>query len=454
MVKSGRLNGWRHVVLASVLVGMLVGSNGTTWAIGTGAPALDALPLQDSVSQYGITWTFEKPSRVGQFITGDYYVVGPVTISAIDPKPGDGRNGSMLNPATGEYDGYDDRTINFRADLMATPPIPMIPGDSLVSTISHEKRGNKHVFPHNENSSSPLRTAAVLSCVAEPVAPDTFRSSYCGHQSRLYRFGDLRLDLLPSLEPTASVPDLALYERVFERPWIDHIYFWNSRMIHPTENMPDYGREIGRAVSNAALMLCCDFPLAKKRKLLIGFVQYGIDLQGAIEQGIKGWPGAGGFGNGRKWPILFAGILFGDEDMKHPKVEFGEDQQTAFGKSWTGANVVFAGQCPNVADRLAERGPYEHLHPSEWPGRMGEGYRRCCTSISWVGQALAARLMNATELWNHDAFFAYVDRWMTEDDTEHVRIIKEARGWEFSQAWNRQGQAWDAFVEEMWAKYR
>jgi hypothetical protein len=34
-----------------------------------------------------ITWTFDKPARVGQFINGDYYVVGPVTVTLIDPKP-------------------------------------------------------------------------------------------------------------------------------------------------------------------------------------------------------------------------------------------------------------------------------------------------------------------------------------------------------------------------------
>ena len=51
------------------------------------APELSALPLKDSVTQYGITWTFDKKVPVGQFINGDYYVVGPVTITAIDPKP-------------------------------------------------------------------------------------------------------------------------------------------------------------------------------------------------------------------------------------------------------------------------------------------------------------------------------------------------------------------------------
>ena len=50
-------------------------------------PKLEDLPLQESVSQYGITWTFEKPARVGQFVNGDWYVVGPVTVKAIDPTP-------------------------------------------------------------------------------------------------------------------------------------------------------------------------------------------------------------------------------------------------------------------------------------------------------------------------------------------------------------------------------
>jgi hypothetical protein len=50
-------------------------------------PRLEELPLKESVSRYGITWIFEKPARVGQFINGDWYVVGAVTIKAIDPKP-------------------------------------------------------------------------------------------------------------------------------------------------------------------------------------------------------------------------------------------------------------------------------------------------------------------------------------------------------------------------------
>jgi hypothetical protein len=85
---------------------------------------------------------------------------------------------------------------------------------------------------------------------------------------------------------------------------------------------------------------------------------------------------------------------------------------------------------------------------------LGENYRRCCTSLSWVGEALAARLLNAEEAWDHPAFFDYVDRWMMEDDSEYVDIIEAQTGTSYHAHWARQGQAWDDFVEEMWAAYR
>jgi hypothetical protein len=197
--------------------------------------------------------------------------------------------------------------------------------------------------------------------------------------------------------------------------------------------------------------------MEKRKKVLIGLVQYGIDLWGVVQSGGKGWPAQGGFGNGRKWPIVMAGVLFQDKEMQLPKAEFDEDQHTAFGKCWTGANVLFTGQYPTIGDRQPDRGAYEHLTPDKWPGpnkTMSEGYRRCCTSHSYVGEALAARLMHAEKAWNHDAFFAYVDRWMTEDDTEHLKVIKEALNADMSRPFERQRQTWDPFVEEMWKMHR
>ena len=67
--------------------------------------------------------------------------------------------------------------------------------------------------------------------------------------------------------------------------------------------------------------------------------------------------------------------------------------------------------------------------------------------------------MHAEKVWDHDAFFAYVDRWMTEDDTPFVEAIKNAGGMDWTKArrgeFGRQGCVMQAkFVREMWDQYR
>ncbi len=188
-----------------------------------------------------------------------------------------------------------------------------------------------------------------------------------------------------------------------------------------------------------------------------------------IRSGHPGWTAWGGYGSGRKLPIVFAGLLLGVDDWARinstfPKVSFGEDEQTAYGDCWTGAKVLFAGHSGIDAATGVGRdrgrggawGPYEHMQPSQWKEgqNTSESYRRCCTSVGWVAQALALRLMHAEKAWGHDAFFDYVDRWMYENDAEFVKTIKAATGQDHDKEWARQGQAWDAFVNEMWASHR
>ena len=425
------------------------------------------LQFRDRISQHGITWTFDGKVPVGKFVNGDYYVVGDVTIVSITPKPENGRNGSVLNlPTYPGQSGFDARVKQGRYDpaLRASLPIHMKPGDSLISTISVEKMGElPPPLRPKDKAVSPVRTAAVLTCLAKPVPPDAFRPSYCDREQKIYLARNLHRELLFNLAPVEGGLEQGPWKITledwadrFQRPWLDVCFFGFDA---PIDYMPHYGSEIGRSVGVASLVLLLDFPRERKERLLINFVQYGIDLWGIVRAGHRGWPAHGGHGSGRKWPILFAGILLGDEDMqspkrKYPKVVFGEDMHTIYGKGWTGAKVVYAGHVGKDG-RLGEIGwgAYEHLHPSEWKNSLGENYRRCCTSIAWVGQALAARLMKAEKIWGHDAFFDYVDRWMTEDDTQAIQEIKRARGWDYSAKWARQGQAWDPFVNNMWKKY-
>jgi hypothetical protein len=454
-------------------------------------PKLDDLPLEQSLSQYGITWTFEQPARVGQFVNGDWYVVGPVTVKAIEPRPLYGaeiprreldgmdkerpegqrvRNGFMLNPPAQMKVAFDSGVRNyFDPSLIQKLPGVMRPGDSLVSTISmprglvlHAQLRNK--IERGEGDSSPIRTAAILTCVDAPKPPDAFRPAFCDRQQKIYLARDLQRDLLPSAAATPSVPKVEQYIRFTQRPWIGTCFFGFEE---PVENMPQYGLEYGRVAGISALLLCTDLKPAQKEPLLVNYVQVGIDLVGMVRAGHPGWTCWGGHGSGRKLPIVFAGLLLGDAQLaninqSYPKLSFGEDEQTAYGDCWTGAKVVFTGHSGIDAatgegrSRDSGWGPYEHTPPSQWKDgqNTSESYRRCCTSIGWVAQALALRLMHAEKAWNHDAFFDYVDRWMCEDDAAFVKTIKTATGRDHNADWARQGQAWDAFVNEMWARHR
>ena len=423
-----------------------------------------------SVSQHGITWEFTENVRVGRFVNGDYYVVGPVTIAAITPRPQNGRNGSVLNlPPVNARSGFDSRVAGGRYDpsLVVQLPLAMKPGDALVSSISVETmRELPAPLRPADRSHSPVRSVAVLTCLGEPVPADAFRPSYCDRQQRIYLARNLRRDLLPRLPPAEGPPgeagwvskaDPQEWADRFQRPWIDTCAF---NFDVPAEYMPHYGREVGRAVGIASLVLMCDFPAEQKERLLVNFVQYGIDLLGIVRAGHPGWPAHGGHGSGRKWPIVFAGIMLGDPEIqafqvRYPQTRFGEDMQTMHGKGWNGAKALYAGHV-GAAGSKSEKGwgAYEHLHPSQWQSMLGENYRRCCTSNAWVGQALAAHIMHAEKAWNHDAFFDYVDRWMEEDDTESIKLIQQATGQDYSASWLRQGQAWDPFVTAMWTKYR
>jgi hypothetical protein len=311
---------------------------------------------------------------------------------------------------------------------------------------------------------SPIRTAAVLTCVKAPLPPDAFRPSFCDRAQEIFLARDLKRERLPVAAAPKSLPSVELYTRFTQRPWVGTGFFGFEE---PVENMPQYGLEYGRVVGISALLLCTDIAPERKEPLLLNFVQIGIDLGGIVRAGHPGWTGWGGHGSGRKLPIVFAGLLLGDEEFSavnasFPKTSFGEDEQTAYGACWTGATVVFAGHSGIDAPSSAARdrgngwGPYEHTPPSQWRDgqQTSEAYRRCCTSVGWVAQALALRLMHAEAVWAHDAFFDYVDRWMYENDAEFVKTIKEATGKDHDKDWARQGQAWDAFVNEMWAAHR
>jgi hypothetical protein len=449
-----------------------------------------------SITKDGITWTFSQAVPVGQFVNGDYFVVGPVTITAINPPPTTTSpylNGSVKNlPTANGKSGFDSRLNDgtdeswwFDATLRSYPPITLNPGDTLVSSISLATiHSDPEVMRASDMSASPVKTISVLTVLSAAPSADAFRPSYCDRNQTIYHANSLQRDLLPSLAPPnpLGTPTLAQFETYYRRPWIDTNAFLFDA---PADYMPSYGQHVAFADSYASLLLMLNFSADQKVNLTNYFVQYGIDLYGCVNAGY-GWPAFGGHRSGRKLPIIFAGILLNNTGMKnvsamHPN-QFGEDMQTlyinklppagSFLQAWQGATVIYGGHYGVNADGSVVSpglyGPYEQLQPVNWPlisptEQLGEAYRRCCTSVSWVGEALAIHILHAENVWNYPPFFDYVDRWMTEDDTQAVAEIKAQSGFDYSADWERQDQTrfWlqgefpqYTFIDDMWAAYR
>ncbi|HUL16247.1 MAG TPA: Ig-like domain-containing protein [Terriglobales bacterium] len=449
-----------------------------------------------SLTKDGITWTFSQPVAAGQFVTGDYYVVGPVTITAISPAPTTSSpylNGSVVNlPTANSKSGFDSRLNDgtdeswwFDASLRSYPPITLKPGDSLVSSISLAQiHSAPEVMRASDMSASPVASVSVLTVLSQAPSADAFRPAYCDRSQTIYHANNLQRNLLPSLTPPnpSGTPTLAQFESLYRRPWIDTNPFLFDA---PADYMPSYGQHIAFADSYAALLLMLNFSADQKVNLTNYFVQYGIDLYGCVQAGY-GWPAFGGHRSGRKLPIIFAGILLNNDGMKNVSGQypdqFGEDMQTVYvnqlppagtyQQAWQGATVIYGGHYGVEANGQIVSpglyGPYEQLQPSAWPlingnEQLGEAYRRCCTSVSWVGEALVIHILHAESIWNHPAFFDYVDRWMNEDDTQAVAEIKAQTGFDYTADWERQGQTryWlqgevpqYTFIDDMWKAYR
>jgi len=431
--------------------------------------------FRQKITQYGITWEFDRPVMSGQFVNGDWWVIGPVTIVGITPVPGavagmkdnikvnhwndtslkpdtTMRNGSMIVLKAGYRQGYDSRSGSYHPELSVTLPLNLESGVSLISSVSNNTlpvdNFCRNILWENEYKSQiVLKTAAVLTCLKEVPPADAFRPAYTGADKIIFRAKDIQWNLLPKLKPAGEVPSWEQYERYFQRPWLDHLMTWEQQELVPNENQPNYGREYSRLVSVASLMLCLDAPDKQKEKLTIGLIQLGIDLYGLAMNGCS-WNEGGGHSSGRKWPILFAGIMLNHEQMtKLPESAFfQEDTQTYYGTGWFGQTVLW-----QMIQHHGRRDTYEEKTPEQWEqwDRTSESYRVCCTAVSWIGTALVARYMKAIRIWGHDAYFDYADRWMREDDP-----YKDARMQGGRQRPNGETNTFDPFVTAMWKTYR
>ena len=330
---------------------------------------------------------------------------------------------------------------------------------SLVSTIGLE-------VPTKGGAYEGLDTAAVLTVVDKVPPKDAFRPPYVAGSKPIYTVSQLKWDRLPKLPKPEGVP-LPKFGEVMKRVWLDHYAGKgnSNSTIHPRSNMQPYPGDSGREVSTMSMLVLLDIP--ERQELTCRMVQLGIDLYPISLSNEDAWRGYGGFGNGRKWPILFAGILLDDANMQSPPTtvassnsrtgtvdKFGEDGHTWYGKpteEYPKGKPLWGNDAPPemfkklMTQGIDSGGDKDVRDPDGLQDGPDYGYRAIC-SCTWVGPALAARLMGAQKIWNHPAFFDYTDRWIKEESAK-----KDPKRNDFQRAYYCWG---NEFLKYMWETYR
>ena len=473
-------------------------------------PVLAPTTMQSSVSQYGITWTFDQPYPVGQFVNGDYFVVAnsDATITGVDPAPSSvgGRflNGTMVNPVSTSqaYDGGPDS--NFDSELVESYPLVLLPNSSVVSTRSRfpeQAAPDTHFY---------VQDLAVLTILSEPPVYDSFRPPHIGEDKPMYRYSDVvdRLHLLGDLSlPQGQTLPLMWshrgqnysWARWLARPWPLHVAGYRKRRTQPENNAPDYHGDISRLLSySATVLLIRDsdwMDVNDKYELIRNYVQLGIDWYASHLRGVSG-PRANYW-----FPTAFAGLMLGNTDMKNmyrdemegfsdyhangtllrtyhqmgnigngteaqrpssllPDRNVGDtlwlgswfDEFVVGGEqdTWTGY-YARTGRRPTFY-RFGQNDPdWETLHYNEYPGGSAVAYKRM-HSRPIPGFALAALVLDMVDCIGNQVnsanYIMYAYRWMYETES----IVLDSYG-PSAGGFHEWGSTGHAFVNAMWDEY-
>jgi hypothetical protein len=398
-----------------------------------------------ALSQFGITWYFDKEYTCGTFANGDFWVVGPAQIIRITPDFDGSKNGWEVNPiASDNKIGYTSRgPAAFNSALIPKLPYLARSGESIVKTTDIIDYNCKY----NDGPKSPgrislsgegtceknafLQSAAVLTIVGAPVPNGTFRPPYSGNWKPLnFNISQLQTQHLKNLAPVANTPTIAKVKRTIERVQLDDVSGWIAGQYNPVDNFSStYGAGIVRAYAEAILRLHIQGTLEEKLPLLVDAVQVGLDYYGLLKSGRR-WIADGGHESGPKLPILFAGKLLNNAEILgvgkscYPMC-FQEDQQFFF----SNVNVPFPG--PNASTPcylpMAKKyyGAYPRYgirHAQTWMDytqkngeviQCGGGPYSSYWGVnigSQRGAAIAAEISGLRSAWNNDAFFANFER--------------------------------------------
>ena len=439
------------VVSPSVTTTYKISAFTGTGKLATATKTLQVVPVDNSanfrssITQHEITWTFDKNYTTGQYANGDWWVVGPVTITNITPSStvtGSGRtiNGTMINPTAAHYpaQGLDskmgkgaglgwDAALNVGrpggSDLSVINPLVVAVGSSVCSSVGHP----------NDLERPTLTDFAVLTVVISPPAAGSFRPPYCGtDKTHHWNTSQLNYEVMQNLPPVKGATTPSALVNQFDRTWVEISTSQPGYTgFRASNNQPHYGRDMDNQLGNALLHLHLNFSKAEKEPLFIRLVQYGLDIYGAAASNPSiYWDDEAGIVNGQKAPLVLAALALNDAKL----LTLAADTPTRFSidrQIWYVTEDDVGRQLDTVTGKPAPSRFYEtadvgiaewgqkHTGAPRWDNPDWGAVYRDVVYNGGYGTALFARITPGMKAaWNHNAYFDYFDR--VRDETNNT----------------------------------
>lgn len=267
--------------------------------------------MADSVKQGEVVWRFSEQRPVGQFASGDWWVLAPVTITKILPeyrKITDSvslystvksltfyLNGWEVNPVANEYKHGFDGALYYNSsdpaksyfDSTLVPGLPYTVtveavessggAVSIVKAVSNmENENNKNYLSYRRIKSAKVLT--VVSHIPEGNGTKLFRPPYIKGDKPFYSVDSIRWNRLPSYSsPVSDPPSLESIESLYSNVGLGHSRA-NRLMLPVDAYVSDYQPGNCPSINEAVLrVMLNDKTNEEKKKAIIAVLQRGID---------------------------------------------------------------------------------------------------------------------------------------------------------------------------------
>lgn len=392
--------------------------------------------MPTTISHYGVSITLAGTHSTGLFANGEPWIAGSsFSLTAISNPPHQSPNantrhgGAMLNPVPTGQQGYAQALEGFSPphvhgynpalDVSLSLPLAIVAGDFLAVAITR-----------NDSAADGKNTIQVIvgfTFLSTAPATGSLRPGPFGSGGRTVtkNISGFNWSVLKNLA-TAAVPNLPTKSYMEDGgrnpalPWWEWGPGWEASTIRPWLNVGtmgdgNSGQYYSYEFSRKALWLNCNLPQADKEKVLIQFVQQGIDIASYIANGGNFFAG-GSHQLGAKVALATAAAVLNDSAMiaMVKGTHFIEDITTFFvTESDVGRGVdnsAIGGSYITADIGLAEWGILHDFSPQKDYRALNAGYRGMWSGV--VGGVLGMRFMGL-ESMSELSMFAYTERYIT-----------------------------------------